>query len=213
MPKISNQRYNEFINKGQINTINEQEYINLRKRIKHKNQKEAEIYFDIAYYTGARPAEILDLTAKDITKEGFSYIKIQMPARKNGLPRPIRLRYRALNVKTMYEYAQSLPENMLLFFHLRSKTIRRSKWKTSKGEQKIKEYQETSNKIWYWFNKWFEGEINPYFLRHNTFSKLMEKGGAYEDVKNLKGARSMESVTPYAHLSKKRSVEIAKKIS
>jgi len=101
---------------------------------------------------------------------------------------------------------------MYLFPHFRSKTKRTNVYYTKKGERKIKNYDYVSNGLWYHFDKWFEGEINPYFFRHNRFSKLMEAGGTMEEVMFLKGAKSMESVRPYIHMSKKKSEEIAKKI-
>lgn len=212
MPRILNERYNEFFKKGSINTISPEQFLSYMKRINHKQIKQARNFFSILYYTGARPAEILDLKAKDITKEGLRYVIIQMPGKKNGLPRPIRLPYRRPYVKEIYQYAIALFEEQYLFPSLRSNKIRTTKWVTSKGEHKSKDYEESSCKIWYHFDKWFDGEINPYFLRHNRFSKLMEAGGTAEQVRSLKGAKSMESTTAYMHLSKKQSVEIAKKI-
>jgi len=212
MPKIINKKYNEFIKEGLIQTLEKEDVNYFLKKINHKFIKEARTLFILMYYTGARPAEILNLTAGDIRKEGQSYLVIQTRALKNGLPRQIRLRFRAVHIKEVYDFSIGRPENMYLFPHFRSKTTRTNSYVTKKGDRKIKNYVYVSNGLWYHFNKWFGGEINPYFMRHNRFSKLMDAGASMEEVMLLKGAKSMESVRPYVHMSRKKSEEIAKKI-
>lgn len=212
MPRIYNKRYEEFFKTGEIKIINKEELEELLKKIKSKYPNEARSLVILMYYTGARPAEILNIAAGDIEKDGNSYLKVKTRALKNGLPRTIRLRLNAKFVKEVYNYAMARPENMWMFPHFRSKSKRSNKYINKNGTKQIKEYAYVSNGLWYHFDKWFDGEITPYFFRHSRFSSLMEQGGRSEDIMLLKGAKSMESVRPYAHMSKEKSMKIAKLI-
>lgn len=208
MPIIHNERYRQFLDKNTIKTIGTEEYAAMIKQIKHKNQKQATTLFTILYYTGARPSEVLQLTAGSIKKDGPRWLKIMMPATKNGLPRPITLKYALPGIKEIWQYSKGLPEQMYLFKTFKSDKLRTTKYTTSKGEQKSKTYEETASKVYYYFDKWFG--LLPYFLRHNRFSKMMEEGATSDDIKFIKGAKSMESVTPYQHMSTRTSKNISK---
>ncbi len=99
---------------------------------------------------------------------------------------------------------------MYCFFHFRGNYVRIAE--TPKG---IKRYPELAGKLGYYFGKWFfnvEGGISPYFLRHNRFSKLSEAGLSMQDIRMLKGSKTLESVNCYLHLSAKAAKNIAKKI-
>jgi integrase len=210
MPTINNPRYREFLDKNTIKTIGPEEFINMLKQIKHKNPKQARTLCTILYYTGCRPSEALKLTAGMIKKDGPRWLLINTPATKNGLPRPITIKYALPAIKEIWDYSKGLPENMYLFPQFRSHKKRTTNYKNSKGESKSKEYDETASKVYYYFNKWFG--LMPYFFRHNRFSKMMEEGATSDDVKFIKGAKSMESVTPYQHMSARTSKNISKYI-
>lgn len=211
MPKITNERYNQFLKTGTIRPIDPEELDVLLKKIKTKYAEEARQLIIILYYTGCRPAEALNLVAEDIRKEK-NYIIITTTALKNGLTRQIRISLSRRHITELYKYCMGRPENMYLFPHFRSNTTRQNTYTTKSGERKIKTYNYVSNGLTYHFNKWFEGELNPYFFRHNRFSKLMEAGASAEDIMILKGAKSMESVRPYLHMSKQKIIAIAKRI-
>jgi integrase len=202
MPKIKNIRYNNFIKNGVIETISEQELIDILDKIKGKNVKQARALVICMYYTGARPAEILELKAKDVTRK-TAFVVINIRGSKRGLPRPIYLQFKKPLVKEFYNFCISNFEEAFLFFDFKGKYIR----STPKG----KEYIETTYKLRYYFSKWFNG-INPYFLRHNRFSKLSGAGLAAEEIRILKGGRTLNSVFPYLHLSTKTAKKLARKI-
>jgi integrase len=213
MAKVTNTKYLEFLEEGSITTIDKEKFKEMLKRIRTKHKLEARSMLIVMYYTGARPAEVLNLTAGDIIKASQSRIEITTRALKNGLRRKIRLKFNMLFIKELYKFSQGRPENMYLFPNFRSKTIRSNYYTTKTGERKIKNYDYVSNKLGYYFNKWFQGDITPYFFRHNRFSKLMEEGASMEDIMLLKGSKSLDSVRPYLHMSTKKFEEIAKKIN
>jgi len=225
MGKIKNTLYKQFLEEGLIDTLEEDhikqalDIINNTNFRKGKSKEEAAALLLTLYYTGARPAEVLEIKAKNITKKGV-YVIIQVPAKKRGLPRPIYLSYKNHYVKKIFDFAIKVYPDMLLFRNFRTKYTRRIK-KIKKVEGfPIKEITtfrvEYTDGLRYYFKKWFsfliEGGIPPYFLRHNRFSRLSEDGASAEEIRIIKGSRRLESVTPYIHLSSNTAKKLAKKI-
>lgn len=210
--RIKNKHYNLFLEKGLIEPLEEKELKQILDNIKHKSTLEARALLIVLYYTGARPCEVLEVKAKDIEKKG-SYVTVFIKGDKKGsLPRTIHLPYRRVYVKEMYIFASSIFYDRYLFYNFRSRTLRKYKDKTGN----IREYIQTCDKVYYWVKKWSEclsrGAIVPYFLRHNRFSKLMLKGATDAEVRQIKGARSLNSVLPYVHLSTAKSKKLAGKM-
>jgi site-specific recombinase XerD len=210
MPKITNEFYREFLDKGIIKTLGEEEIKKVLLNIKGKNVKEGRALIIALYYTGARPNEVLKALAKDVEKKG-SYITIKLQGSKNGLPRTIYLKGKSELPKELYNFSLGIFPEMYLFHNFRSKRIRTHL--TKKGDKR--EYTIVSDKLYYWVKKWFENvqDISAYFLRHNRFSKLSESGITPEQIRILKGAKTFESVTPYLHMSTDISKKIARKMN
>lgn len=210
MPRIKNIKYRDFLDKGMIDLIKIDHIMRARENIKGKHAQGGKVLLSILYYTGARPEEVLKLKAANISRDG-GYVIIQMPPSKRGLARPIYLSVHKNDlVKEIWTYARSLPGEMLLFLAY----IGCYKRPYTKRNGDHAEYIERTYKLRYHFRKWFEGimDITPYFLRHNRFSSMMLKGADFQQIKIIKGSKSMESVTPYAHLSKEMAVKNAKLI-
>lgn len=209
--RITNKNYREFLDNGIMTILTEEDINKALSNVKGKYTDEYKSFIITMYYTGARPNEILRLKAKSLEKKS-NYIVVTVPASKRGLPRPIYVPYKHKLVKELYKYASKLFPDMYLFFHLRGNYTRTVINK--KGE--VKEYEEISSKVRYFFKQWFdnviEGGIPPYYLRHNRFSKLMEAGATAEEVRLLKGAKSYNSVTAYLHMSTKSAKNIGRKI-
>lgn len=212
--KITNVNYRNFLDKGIIEIIKE-EHITAAlanvKGIHGKHKAECRSFIIELYYTGVRPGECLRSRGKDITKEG-GYIKVQIvEPTKNGLPRTIYLPYKKPLVKELYQYATTIYPDLLLYPHLISNTTR-----LRKNKKGIKEFKEDTNKLRYYFKKWFDnvlpGGINPYYLRHNRFSKLSEAGLSDADLKMIKGSRTYQSIEPYRHMSSKSAKNASKKM-
>lgn len=209
--KITNQNYRKFLDEGIINFINEEHINQALTNIKGKHIKEARSLLISLYYTGARPNEVLRIRAKEVTRDG-AHICVLVPGSKNGLPRTIRLSYSKPLVKELYGYACSLFPDMFLFFNYKGNYIR----KVLKRNGEIKERVEISNKLLYHFKRWFAGIIDnsipTYYLRHNRFSKMSEKGATDQDLRHTKGCRSFESIAYYKHMSTDTSKKMAKMI-
>jgi integrase len=225
MVKIKNKLYRQFIDDGIISTLEEDtikkalEVIDnstiLKKGIPQNILKEqAKVLVLILYYTGARPAEVLELRSKAIKKKVNNLI-IQIPPKKRGLPRPVYLNLKNPLIKTILNYSIKVYPEMLLFNNFRTKYIRRYTYKKDGVEFKGFRIEYTDG-LRYYFKKWFsfliEGGIPPYFLRHNRFSRLSEEGASAEEIRFIKGSRTLESVTPYVHLSSKTAIKLSKKI-
>lgn len=211
MQKIKNYNYRQFIDKGEIELINVDQLKQALNNINGRHKNEGRALLIVLYYTGCRPVEALRVRAKEIYKEGH-YIRIRLKGSKRGLPRTPHLPYRIDLIKELYKYASGRFQDMLLFPSYINRYVRQHKNK--KGE--IKEYIETTNKVYYHIKKWFEGVITdsipPYFLRHNRFSKLSEKGVDLNHLRMLKGSKTFDSIIPYQHLSTKLSKKIARNI-
>ena len=128
---------------------------------------------------------------------------VQVPASKKGLPRPIYLSYRKPLVRLLYKYVMTVHPEMLLFYHLRSSYTR-------KGRVEITDVLRYHIKSW--FENVLEDSISPYYLRHNRFSKLSAAGAKLEDIRMLKGSKTIASVMPYLHMSTKTARELSRKI-
>ena len=211
--RIKNKYYVEFLEKGLIQYVNPEHIDKAVSRIKGSNRDMALSLIYCLYLTGARPVEILSLKGKDITREK-SYLKMQVPAAKNGLPRPIFIQLKNPYAKHILNYAKQLMPEMYIHHSFRGSYIRNVLNK--KGV--LKTYNEISRPVRYYFLIWFKNilgveAILPYHLRHNRFSKQSEAGSTPEEMRIMKGAKTYTSITPYIHLSSERGKKMAKTIT
>lgn len=206
MPKIKNKLYNSFlIGEGM-------EFLDLEvldKIINYLDNFYKEKYRDMAkalvillFYTGCRPSEALEVTAQDIKKED-NFLVIWLKTLKKGKPRKLLISFKHRYISFLYKYANNFYPDFFIFWKFKSKYIKKNK------NNNI----ETSKKIYYLFKKISKGigiDIVPYYLRHNRFSLMAEKGATYEMIKHFKGAKTLASVEPYVHLSKEKLRKISR---
>lgn len=218
MSKITSERYRQFLDTGVIQTLDRDNIQRVLDNIKGRHVKEGRALVIALYLTGARPVEILNIIGSDVQKEG-RHVVTKVAGFKRGLPRTVYLDFKDSFAREFYEYATSLYPTIYLFYHFRSTSTREkvtAKLKSGKVKTYFKHYKETSNRLRYYFKKWFSvlnaGGLPPYFLRHNRFSKLSEAGVDLESIRVLKGARSYNSVMPYLHLSTNRAKKLSNKI-
>lgn len=208
MPLIKNKRYKEFLDSGNINIIDQKELEELLNKITGKHITEARCMVITMYITGARPNEILRIKGKDIYKEN-QHLNIALLPSKNGLARTLKISCRRFPLgNELWKYASTIPPEMFLFWPFISKSIKRIKLKN--GETKIS--TENSSRLRYYFIKWFNNEINPYFFRHNLFSRMAMNGATPTEIRITKGAKTLDSVVPYEHMSKILLDKISKKL-
>lgn len=207
--RIKNKHYKLFLENGFIEPISEDTIIKMLDNVPAKRRNQARALVISLYLTGARPSEVLKQLAKNIKKERNYYVIEIIDTTKNALPRKVYVNNRNKLAMELYQYAESFLPDMYLFPDFIGSYART--YEKKNGE--IVTYYETSRKVRFLLYKIsetvIEDGIPPYFLRHNRFSKLVENGASLEDIRQIKGARSMDSVTPYLHMSSK----IGKKIS
>jgi len=211
--RIKNKYYVEFLEKGTIQYIDEKHIDAVTRKFSGKNRDMSLSLIYCLYLTGARPIEVLNLKAKDIVHDG-QYVKIQISGAKNGLPRPIYVKWENKYAKHIYEYARQLMPEMYIHYAYRGKYVRTIINK--KGI--VKTYAEISRPVRSNFAKWFAGilgdePIVPYHLRHNRFSKLSEAGATLEEMRITKGSKTYQSITPYIHMSSERGKKMARFIN
>lgn len=202
MPKIKNERYKEFIDKGTINLFSMDELDKgLIKAGSSKHGRMARAFLIALYYTGARPVELLQLKPTNFEKRKSSLL-IQIPTAKRGKPRVLLIPMSRKHVTELWKYASSLFEEIYIFFDLISD--RKKYFKTKEGH--TKQYTIITDRIYYYIKRWIG--VNPYFLRHSRMSALSQNGASLLELQHFKGSVRPDSVMPYLHMS----TEIAEKI-
>ena len=217
--KILNKQYRLFLDEGIINTLSEQDIAKALEGVKGlrgKHKDECRSLIILLYYTGCRPKEALQVHSRDI-KRDKRHLTVKLVGSKGGRPRTIYLplgtnkKPRAL-VRELMNYAMSCYPDMLIFYHFIGHYLRRVKTKKGPVITRV----DTTDKLRYHFKNWFkdvvEGSISPYFLRHNRFSKLAQKGVTLEQLRLIKGSKSFDSIMEYLHMSKSEAEKISRKI-
>jgi len=214
--KVKNKHYRQFLDEGVISTLDKNDLIKVLENIEYKYPLHARNLIIVLFMTGCRPKEALMLKGTNFKKDR-QYVKILIPAVKRGVSRTVYLSLKDDLVKSLFDWVEHHYPELLLFWPLISEKKRKNvKARLRDGTIKIyeTEYHDTTNKLYHWFKRWFSvlntDSYSPYFLRHNHFSRLSEKGASMQDIMILKGARSMESVRPYLHMSSQQAKKIAK---
>lgn len=214
--KIKNFNYRKFLDEGIINTISEDDILQALDNVKGKRGrfiKEGRALLITLYYTGARPVEVLRMKAKDFVRDK-AFLKLKLTPSKRGLPRTIYLPWKLPLVKELYDYVKpSFPE-MYVFWHYRTRYERHTM--IGKNKDKPKVYVEITDGLRHYFRTWFAHVLNegipPYYLRHNRMSKLSMAGVTMEELRQVKGSRTFDSIIPYLHMSEKSAKSVAKKM-
>jgi integrase len=208
---IKNALYRQFLDKGIIELIKEEDITLVLNAITGAHAREARALIITLYYTGGRTNEILRLKSKDFTREG-GYLIIDLPSSKNGLPRKVYLPLKKLLVKELLKYSLGIMPEAFIFYNYKGEYHRRRIDKRGNIRERI----EYSDKLRYHFSKWFSvlpvGSITPYYLRHNRFSKLSMAGATMEQLRLIKGAKTYNSIMPYIHMSTAMAKDVARKL-
>ena len=168
----------------------------------------------LLYYTGCRPVEALALRPNDFRVEVQNLV-VDIPGRKRGVGREIYLPLRNNHIKELRVFAIHMPPDSLVFYRY----VSTSKNRKVRKDGTVYYNPHTTNKLYWHFSQWFNGfrgentTIPPYFLRHNAMSRLAELGHSEQELKYLKGARNIMSVSPYVHLSSLQAKKLSKGIA
>jgi integrase len=217
MAKITNPNYKKFLNGDVIYHIDYDDLAKILSNIKGEYADMGKALVVLLYYTGARPAEALLLKtgtrvngARDPIERDGNHIIVNMPSVKRGKERKLRIPLKKPFVDVLYKYSISMPPSSYYFHYYMGNHERTY----NKINGQIATYREISYKLRYWFKKWTKdlkiNEINPYYLRHDLFTKFMEKGANESEIKLWKGCTTDASVIPYLHFSKNNMNKLAK---
>lgn len=215
MPKITNKNYRQFLDDGVINLLTPDQIKQALANVKGRFVLEGRALICAGYLTGARPIEYLSLKGNDIRKDK-SYYVVQLTGSKGGKPRPVYMQNKNFFARILYKFAMGVFPEAYIFNNYRGHYPKQVKVTLKDGTVKYIEYIEITSKLRYHFSKWFahlEGSISPYFLRHNRFSSLSNKGVNDENLMQLKGSKTIQSIQSYKHLSTKAAKDLARFIS
>lgn len=230
MPKITTERYKEFLNNGIIDPIYPEQFKELINNINYKQDPEQARALLIAiYYSGRRESEIAELKPEDIEKQTKikqgklkRYIVIRFKTLKGG--KESRLYFPATQyMQEFYKFAKINPPGTYIFRRFRVTLKNKVCWKTNKKifirefdgtisqenltESKEKTYLRQGTKIFKYIKKWTG--LPPHFFRHNRLSILSESGATDRELLQFKGASDYKSIQLYVHLSRKTALKMA----
>lgn len=225
MPKITNEIYKEFLDESKlIDTLPPEEFNQKLDHIQYRNKhktSQAKGLLALLYWSGARPAEIMQMTPRDFNKEG-RFFKLNLTTLKRGHAR-VLLIPKNEELEEFYAYAKKGIPNHPIFYKFAKKTLNKVSWTNRKKyfkqtpmgleedsqlQKKSNLYDRISSNAYYLCQKWMG--FPPYFLRHNRFTRVSEAGGSLETIKDLKGAKDLRSAAAYVRYSRKKQIANAK---
>lgn len=204
--KINNQLYRQFLDTGVMQTLEQADIEKALNNVRGKHTREGRALIIMLYYTGARPAEVLELRPKDISKQGL-HLAVALLTKKRGSPRRLLISFKRKWVTELFDFVQKCFPDQLLFWHYKNEYVR---YLPDGGIR-----TETTDLLRYYFKRWFKhlNSIPPYVLRHNRLTMLAQNGATLEEMRWFKGAKSYNSVTPYLHQSTEMGKKLSKKVN
>lgn len=225
MGTVKNQFYKDFLDGFLITEITRQDIIITLDNIDHEHRDQARALVIIAWASGRRPNEYLRLTPEDFSMSK-DYLEIKMPGSKGSNAGVISLpRYLKDSVEDdpltleVNNYMRSLAPDQYLFWFFRSHAIRHGvtkHYKKKDGTTVTKEYDKVysklSNKLPYYFKKWFNAifpdGVPPYYLRHNRATTVLDTAGREATIQHF-GWKTEVTLKKYTHKTKKMRKKIA----
>lgn len=226
MGQIKNQYYKDFLDGFLITEITRQDINRVINNIYHRHMFQARALVIIAWASGRRPNEYLRLTPESFSKTK-EYLEIKMPGSKGSKSATVSMpRYLKDEItpdpltQEVHDYVYKLFPAQKLFWFFISDAKRNGvnkRYKRKDGTVVLKKYDKIynkiSNKLPYYFAKWFKcilpAGIPPYYLRHNRATKLLDIVGREGTMLNM-GWKAEATLKRYTHKTKKMRKEIAK---
>lgn len=225
MPKIINERYKELLENNTISVVFEDDFKNLLFKLEHKLDTPAlRVFFILLYWTGRRPAEILELTPECFAKRIVEYadskgkkhktkvLQIVFVTKKKGIVRSERW-YSPKNLwlQEAFSLAFKTPPYARIFAAICSAHRNKVKWKRKDGCFVYKEYLRNSGNVDKIFLK--QLGIPPYFFRHNRFTLMANQGATLQEIAAAKGSKDTRSAERYLHETFEKKAKMAKRYS
>jgi len=224
MAEIKNEYYHDFLEGFLLKQINRQDIQLVLDNIQHEYNRQARAMIIIAWASGARPNEYLRLTPEMFSKSK-EYLEIKMPGSKGSAARVVSLPtidaegHTDTLTNEVYNYVRGLAPGQYLFWFFRSKSKRygvTKRYKRKDGTIVEKSYDKTydtlSNKLGYYFPRWFEvlfpDGVPPYYLRHNRATTLLETSGREATIMN-QGWKTEVTLKRYTHKTPQMRKRIA----
>jgi integrase len=162
----------------------------VKEQLSRASNTEQKVLVVIEYFTGARPAEVVNLEKSNFTLvEGD--LRVQLPTKKHGFPRllPFDIQTTPFIKDVLLPYLDKLPAPSSRLFSFKT---------TTRVKQIV---YETS-----------QGKLAPYAYRHNRLTRLGLAGASVYELTAFKGASDPKSVAPYLFLSPKALENMKNKI-
>jgi len=183
MPKYTNPRMTQWGKHKYMDFLHYPQFQEEHNKIIEERDKHLHTFF---YFTGCRPAELLEMKREDVEIDGSRLI-FRIPTFKRSKKKPIpdrRIRIvewpnftQWKELKELWNFIQPLPTGFYIF-----------------GWLKI--YRNPRDYIIHHIGS------PAYFYRHNLYSLFRLAGGSRTALKELKGSKDERSISMYDHLSK-----------
>jgi len=215
VPVIKNKYYKTFKdNWTEFKPLAVETFLDRVSQIQYKSAKkttQAKVLLSLAFWTGLRPAELIELKPANIDRERGGII-IKATAKKGGVSGKIFLPIND-NTKYVYDYCKGIHPDMYLFpYFYKAKPAHnkvcwtvKQRWLEKQPDgttqqiertiKKTKVYLRYTNNLDKLAIKWFDFPF--YYFRHNRFSEMSLLGGTLEDIRQAKLAKTINSAFPY----------------
>jgi len=182
MPKYADPRMTSWTKKGYMDFMDYKEFQILYHNMKNDLDRDLLV---ILFFTGARPAEAIDITRADLVYQGKK-LKVWIKTLKRGDDklRPVDIPVLP-EVKEFWERNKSLPDSFYIFGQIRTYSNVRMYIKHNLG-------------------------LPAYFFRHNLFAQMVINGATWQMVMETKGGKDLYSVFPYMHLNETERNKVVK---
>jgi len=215
VPQIHNEYYKTFKDKWtEFKPLDVQTFLEKVNLINYKSPQkttQARVLLSLAFWTGLRPAELIELKPTNIDRERGGVV-IKATAKKGGVSGKVWLPINQ-NTQYIYDYCKNIHPEMYLFpYFYKSKPAKnkvhwtvKQRWLEKQPDGTTKQIEKTIKKEKVYFRytnnldklalKWFGFPF--YYFRHNRFSEMSLKGATLEDIRQAKLAKTINSAFPY----------------
>lgn len=218
--KITNKHYKEFLDGEYIKLLTTDDLVKMldyslkAPGLTRYKKDEIRAALIIAFYSGARPGEIVELTRENVFYEQDNeLLSVYFTTLKKGKSRRLLFSMKNPLIREFYDYAHNgriiLP-TQYLFQRLR-RGYKLIDPKT--GVEYVRRDVALSRAIKICSACVLPGGVPAYYFRHNRFSSMINDRVSVEYIMFAKGSRHISGVNPYLHLSRVAAENISESMS